>query len=126
MSKLNKTCVICRELYEYCPSCKRDNDKPTWYNVFCSERCHDVYEICTSYRDGVYDKAQAYEKLSVCDLSGLNNFAESTKKQIEEIMNYKKEEVVEVKEEEEIIEETVEETVEEFPRMRPASFRKRK
>lgn len=90
-NKLNKTCIICREKYSYCPSCSKDSDKPTWYTLFHDENCHRIYEVCTSYRDGIYDKKKAYEEITKCDLSKLEDFKESTKNQIEEILGYAKE-----------------------------------
>lgn len=86
--KNNKTCVICGKSYSYCPSCSVDSDKPSWYFVFDGENCNEIYNICTSYRDGVIDKKVAFEKINKCDISGLDNFADSTKKQIKEILMY--------------------------------------
>lgn len=101
--KNNKVCIICKKEYHYCPNCKTDNDKPSWYAIFDGQNCYDIYEICTSYRDGVIDKKVAKERISKCDISGLDNFAESTKAQIKEITDAK-----EVKIEEKKVEKTVE------------------
>lgn len=87
--KDNKKCIICGKTYSYCPSCNHDVNKPSWYMIFDSENCKNIYDICVDYRDGVIDKQVAYEKLKDCDLSGLKDFASSTKKQIEEILNCK-------------------------------------
>lgn len=88
--KNNRTCIICGKNYSYCPTCGADSGKPSWYHIFDSERCNEIYEICVSYRDKVMDIKEAYEKVSKLDLSDLENFASSTKRQIEEILNYKK------------------------------------
>lgn len=85
----NRTCIICGRGYRFCGSCREDVTKPSWYNIFDSKRCNDIYEICVSYRDNVLDIKEAYEKISKLDLSDLENFASSTKSQIEEIMKYK-------------------------------------
>ena len=86
MGKLNRTCIICGKKYSYCNNCQSDANKPTWYFIFDSQNCHDIYEVCTQYRDKEITVAQAYEKISKLDISDIKNFAESTRKQIEEIL----------------------------------------
>lgn len=82
----NRTCIICGENYAYCPHCGEDANKPTWYFIFDGQNCHDIYEVCTQYRDGEIDIKLAYEKISKLDISNIKNFAESTRMQIEEIL----------------------------------------
>ena len=83
----NKTCIICGKNYTYCPVCNsRDANKPTWYFIFDGLNCHDIYEVCTQYRDGEIDAKVAYEKISKLDISNIKNFAEATRIQIEEIL----------------------------------------
>lgn len=86
--KLNKQCIICGKMYSYCPSCHHDKNKPSWYAIFDGENCKNIYDVCTNYRDGIYDKKTAYDKLMKLDITDIKNFADSTKKQIEEIMGY--------------------------------------
>lgn len=87
----NRTCIICGKKYHFCPNCNEDSSKPTWYFIFDSQNCHDIYEVCTQYRDKEITVKQAYEKISKLDISNLKNFAESTRKQIEEIISKGKE-----------------------------------
>ena len=47
----NRTCIICGKQYHYCPTCGEDSSKPTWYLIFDSQNCHDIYDVCTQYRD---------------------------------------------------------------------------
>ena len=82
----NRTCIICGENYAYCPHCGEDANKPTWYFIFDGQNCHDIYEVCTQYRDGEIDINLAYEKISKLDISNIKNFAESTRIQIEKIL----------------------------------------
>lgn len=86
MEKLNRTCIICGKRYSHCNNCQRDAGKPTWYFIFDGQNCHDIYEVCTQYRDGEIDINLAYEKISKLDISNIKNFAESTRMQIEEIL----------------------------------------
>lgn len=88
----NRICIICQNPYHYCPNCGEDAGKPTWYFIFDSERCHDIYDICTSYRDNIIDIKTAYERLSKIDLKDLD-VVESTRAQIDEIMSCKQNEI---------------------------------
>lgn len=94
IAKNNKNCIICGTAYSYCPNCGADRKKPSWYAIFDSENCNNIYEILTNYRDGVYTAEVAYEKIKTCDLSKLNDegFNSGAKKQIEEILAYKEKE----------------------------------
>ena len=84
--KNNRKCIICGHPYHFCPTCGEDAGKPTWYFIFDGENCHDIYEVCTQYRDGEIDVKAAYEKISKLDISNIKNFAEATRIQIEEIL----------------------------------------
>lgn len=76
MSK-EKICAVCYKPYEYCPVCGKDKDKPTWMFTFCSENCHDIYLITSSYANHKLTANKAKNKLDKLDLSGLNNFGGS-------------------------------------------------
>ena len=80
-----RTCTVCRGGYKYCPHCDKDNDKPTWYFSFCSENCHDIYEVSSKFESKQMDANTAKEKLDKLDLSRLDNFGFSYKKSIERI-----------------------------------------
>ena len=84
--KNNRVCIICGKEYRYCSACGEDARKPTWYFIFDGQNCHDIYEVCTQYRDGEIDVKAAYEKISKLDISNIKNFAEATRIQIEEIL----------------------------------------
>ena len=84
--KINRICCICGRSYSYCPTCGEDANKPTWYFIFDGQNCHDIYEVCTQYRDGEIDAKVAYEKISKLDISNIKDFYEATRIQIEEII----------------------------------------
>ena len=84
--KNNRVCIICGKEYRYCSACGEDAGKPTWYFIFDGQNCHDIYEVCTQYRDGEIDTKIAYEKISKLDISNIKNFADATRIQIEEIL----------------------------------------
>ena len=89
--KNNRECIICGHSYHFCPTCGEDAGKPTWYFIFDGQNCHDIYEVCTQYRDGEIDAKIAYEKISKLDISDLDNFPEVTQSQIKEIITNGKE-----------------------------------
>ena len=95
--KNNRTCIICGQEYRYCSACGEDAGKPTWYFIFDGENCHDIYEVCTQYRDKKIDVKKAYELISKLDLSNIEDFVEVTKNQIKEIIRLN-EEATKVKE----------------------------
>lgn len=84
--KNNRKCIICGHSYHFCPTCGEDAGKPTWYFIFDGENCHDIYEVCTQYRDKKIDVKKAYELISKLDLSNIEDFVEVTKNQIKEII----------------------------------------
>ena len=85
--KGDKICATCRCSYNFCPKCNKDKDKPLWYFTFCSQNCHDIYEITSSFENGKIDADEAKLKLDNLNLSKLDNFGESYKKSIDKIMS---------------------------------------
>lgn len=85
--KNNKTCIICRHGYRYCNTCGEDAGKPSWYSIFDGKNCHDIYEVCVGYRDKILNAKDAYNRISKLDISGLEDFNETTKNQIKEIIS---------------------------------------
>lgn len=84
--KGNKICATCRSNYDFCPKCNKDKDKPLWYFTFCSQNCHDIYEITSSFENGKIDADEAKLQLDNLNLSKIDNFGESYKKSINKIM----------------------------------------
>ena len=89
--KNNRKCIICGHSYHFCPTCGEDAGKPTWYFIFDGLNCHDIYEVCTQYRDKKIDAKKAYELISKLDLSNIEDFVEVTKNQIKEIIRLNEE-----------------------------------
>ena len=85
--KGNKICATCRSNYDFCPKCNKDKDKPLWYFTFCSQNCHDIYEITSSFENGNINADEAKLRLNNLNLSKLDNFGESYKKSINKIMS---------------------------------------
>ena len=85
--KGEKICATCRSNYDFCPKCNKDKDKPLWYFTFCSQNCHDIYEITSSFENGNINADEAKLQLDNLNLSKLDNFGESYKKSIDKIMS---------------------------------------
>ena len=85
--KGDKICATCRCSYNFCPKCNKDKDKPLWYFTFCSQNCHDIYEITSSFENGNINADEAKLQLDNLNLSKLDNFGESYKKSIDKIMS---------------------------------------
>ena len=87
MGKKYRICSVCHFNYDFCNHCNKDKDKPLWYFTFCSQNCHDIYEITSSFENGKIDADEAKLKLDNLNLSKLDNFGESYKKSINKIMS---------------------------------------
>ena len=87
MGKKYRICSVCHFNYDFCNHCNKDKDKPLWYFTFCSQNCHDIYEITSSFENGKIDADEAKSKLNNLNLSKLDNFGESYKKSINKIMS---------------------------------------
>lgn len=84
MSKL-RNCFCCEKAYHYCPNCSRDKNKPSWYFIFDSKNCRDIFDICQKYSTNTYTAKEAKAKLDKCDLTNKDKFRSDIKKVIEQI-----------------------------------------
>lgn len=87
MERKLRTCAVCRTSYRYCPKCKEDENKETWYFTFCSENCKDIYNITSDFEDNHVLANEAKKKLENLNLSKLDNFGASYKSSIGKIMD---------------------------------------
>ena len=89
----NRTCFVCGNKYDYCPTCDRDRLKPSWYALFCSESCHNVNNILSKNTLGKLSIAEAHKELKkiVFNKNSIKN--DLTKSHIEKILSYKEKEV---------------------------------
>lgn len=84
-SKL-RTCAVCRSSYKFCPICQKDSQKELWYFSFCSDQCHEIYDITSKFENEQIDTSEAKSRLDKVDLSKLDKFGESYKFSISKIM----------------------------------------
>jgi hypothetical protein len=87
--KHERKCIVCGEAYSYCPRCSEDLSRPAWYGIFCSDNCHDIYDITLRYGEGLLTKAEAKSALSKMDVRKKDEFHPVIKMRLNEIMGIK-------------------------------------
>lgn len=85
MKKNNKTCIVCGNKYTYCPSCAEFSHLPSWYGIFDSENCKNIFNAASDYLAGLITVEQATSILKDCDLSLKDNFSAGVVKALEEL-----------------------------------------
>ena len=85
----NRTCFICGDKYDYCPTCDRDRLKPSWYALFCSDNCYKINEILSANTAGKLSILDAQKELKKINFNKSSIKNELTKSHVERIMNYK-------------------------------------
>lgn len=82
----NRKCILCKKEYNYCPNCNKDRNKPTWYRLYCSQACHDIFDILNNYNFKLITKEEAKMLLSKCDLSIVSELNDHYRAEIESLM----------------------------------------
>ena len=77
MGRRNRSCYLCGEQYQYCPTCSQDRMKPSWMSEFHSENCKNIFDICTRFNMQMFTKDEAKSAIEKCDLSNKLNFRNS-------------------------------------------------
>ena len=98
----NRKCIVCpdKHHYKYYSNCSGYNSKETWRYLYCSENCRSIYDIATRFSRGKITELEAKKELENYDLTDLEFYNPTIKKEIKDILSY--EEIVEKKENEEI------------------------
>lgn len=88
MAKANKICKVCGKHYYFCPNCNENlaNPKPSWYSLFDSEQCRDIFKLLTNYYLGKLSANEAKAQLISYDLSDLSEYDEDIVNQINTIL----------------------------------------
>ena len=92
MGRRNRSCYLCGEHYQYCPTCSQDRTKPSWMAEFHSENCKNIFDICTRFNMELFTKDEAKAAIEKCDLSNKLNFRPSVQNTLSNLL--KVEEVV--------------------------------
>ena len=84
-----RVCKVCGNIYSYCPQCKEDFYKPTWYFMFCSETCKNIFEILSACEVGNLSLEETKLKLeAIVNDENLQKFDAFMREQIQDILSY--------------------------------------
>lgn len=61
MAKTNRVCKTCGTPYYFCPTC--GTSKPSWYKLYDSEICKNIYKTLADFNFGHIDANAANEIL---------------------------------------------------------------
>lgn len=86
MGRRTRSCYLCGEKYNYCPTCSQDRSKPSWMVEFHSENCKDIFDICTRFNMQLLTKDEAKAAIEKCDLSNKLNFRPSVQKTLSNLL----------------------------------------
>lgn len=86
----DRICIICQKQYKYCRCAEYDN-LPNFMDSFCSENCHDLYNITAGYINGWLDKEVEVTRLEKADISRFEYFPQWMKDAIKNMQEYKNE-----------------------------------
>lgn len=92
--KNNATCSICGNSYYKCLSCRDSIKLHPYKSHCCSANCYKVFQIVRGYNVGVYKKDELKFKLKNVDLSNLENYEESLRVLIKDVLKENKIETV--------------------------------
>ena len=87
--KNNRKCIVCGTQYYHCGHCD-EPIRPSWYNIFHDQNCHDIYDAVANIYP-VKGKDAAKKALAKCDLKNKKNFHPNIIKTINEIYDIKDE-----------------------------------
>ena len=98
MAKANRTCFFCGRGYNYCPTCRDDIKKPSWYSIWCSEQCKNLDNIVAAHRGGKITTEEAQKRIKELDAKDIRFARETLRDYFNKIMSYKVDVVEEVEE----------------------------
>lgn len=63
-----RTCIVDKIKYRYCPNCNGDNPNETWRYIFCSENCRNLYKTLEDWKAKKITSAQAKQQLNKLEI----------------------------------------------------------
>ena len=58
-----RKCICCGTRYVYCSRCPGGVHQPSWRNIYDTEECMKLFDICSAYKNGFMKKGEALIKL---------------------------------------------------------------
>lgn len=87
-SQNNAICDVCGKPYKLCLSCKDHLALQPWKVHTDTAEHYKVYQVLLGFNTGVYDIAEAKEKLQTIDLSDKDTYLTEIKEVIDKILAY--------------------------------------
>ena len=87
MTDGNRKCIVCGKEYKFCGHCSDQYRKnETWRNIYCSERCMNIFNVISMFVNNHINKEQAKEMLSKSEVENTKTFRKDIQDQIDIIM----------------------------------------
>ena len=81
-------CIVCGNDYETC-QCGNENDTP--WKILCESSNHyRIHLAMTEYAANLIDEDEALDILDKCDITGWENFTDTYRQLIGELLTYRK------------------------------------
>ena len=85
-NKINHWCIICGTGYHACDSCDSMKSFTPWRAIADTVDHYKIYVIIKQYKSNLITKEEARNMLLNIDLTGMENFKESVKNRLNEIL----------------------------------------
>ena len=83
--EINHWCVLCGTGYHACDSCNKEKTFTPWRTLTDTIEHYKIFTVLKDYNNKLIDRDKAKELLSGLDLSGKDNYKESSKKVLADI-----------------------------------------
>ena len=83
--EINHWCVLCGTGYHACDSCSKEKTFTPWRTLTDTIEHYKIFTVLKDYNNKLIDRDRAKELLSGLDLSGKENYKESSKKVLADI-----------------------------------------
>lgn len=80
-----RTCVVDKKKYIYCPPCGKGDPNETWRYIYCSEDCRELFHIASDWTAKKLSATAAKIRLDGINVPPLENLQSSLKKNLDEI-----------------------------------------
>jgi len=78
--EINHWCVLCGTGYHACDTCNKEKTFTPWRALTDTIEHFKIFMVLKDYNNKLINRKQAQELLSTLDLSGKENYKESSKK----------------------------------------------
>ena len=79
-----RTCPCCGKVYEYCPTCGKDTNKP-WLAVTDSLECRELLNIISAYNMNLVSKDKVKDVLDKYNINDFSKYKKSISDKLNEL-----------------------------------------